>query len=472
MAGKLREGFSVGTWEKTGYGLYFFGQNVFYGLIALNVQTFFSDVGITAATVGVILLVTKLWDAINDPIFGVIIDKVRFKKGRFLPWLRISLPFIAISSIAMFAMPISGTPLLKIIWAIISYVAWDMSYTICDVPIYVLPTTMTDNIKERTGVLAFGRYFAGIGIMGASMLLPAVQARLGWFMTALVFTIIGTVTMIPMLFSAKERHIVRSEKEITLKEMFHCVATNKFLLVFYIAMLVSSTTNFTQAVMIFFARYNLGNQALASILGLLTIVPTILLGAFIPALCRKFDKFHIFVFSSMAVAIINVITYFVGYSNLVAFFVLKVLASLIAVAQGMLLFMFTPDCIEYGAYHTGNRAEGSAVSIQTFFNKLTGSISGPIAMFILAAMGFVAGEGAAQPESAVTGIWLCVTIFPAIGGLASVFLLLRFYKLRDKDVQVMAQYNSGAIGKDEAENKLESRYGKAAALDRMTVSEG
>ena len=138
-------------------------------------QTLYSDMGITATAVAAIMLITKVWDAVNDPLFGVMIDKVRFKKGRFMPWIRISLPLIAVSSLLMFMMPSSASMGVKIAWAVISYVAWDMSYTLCDVPIFVLPTSMTDNIKERTSILALGRYLAMFGIMMPMMLLPVLQ---------------------------------------------------------------------------------------------------------------------------------------------------------------------------------------------------------------------------------------------------------------------------------------------------------
>jgi Na+/melibiose symporter-like transporter len=133
-----------------------------------------------------------------------------------------------------------------------------------------------------------------------------------------------------------------------------------------------------------------------------------------------------------------------------------------------LLFTFTPDCLEYGTYHTGERSEGVAASIQTFFSKLVGSISGPIAMLILGAFGFVSGENAVQPASVSQGIWLCFTLLPA-QGIILALVLLYFYKLREKDVQVMAQYNNGEISKDEADKLLAEKYGPAATLTEMTI---
>ena len=463
-------GYRTTKGERFSYWMYFLGENIFYGLIAINMQTFYSDVGITAASVAIILFITKLWDAVNDPLFGVLIDRIKFKKGRFLPWLRIAMPLLAVSSIFFFALPAGANPVLKIVWATVAYIAWDASYTICDVPMFILPTSMTDNIKERSQMLAMGRYFAMIGITGASMLLPMVQKRLGWLACGIIFSAVAAVTMLPLCFKAKERRVVRPEKEVSLKQMGKYVIGNKYLLLFYVAMFIGSLTNFIQYVTLFFARYNLGNQDAASLLSLMSMIPMLVVGAFIPSITKRMDKFNIYVFCQIAAAVLGGVRYFVGYENMSLFYVLYFVHSIFTSANNILLFMFTPDCLEYGTYHTGERAEGVAASVQTFFSKLVGSLSGPFAMLILAACGFVAGETAVQPQSALNGIWLCYTLLPSVGILLALTLLY-FYKLRDKDVQIMAQYNDGHLTKEEADEKLASKYGPAAILTKMTVTE-
>ena len=455
--------------ERISYWFYFLGQNIFYGLIAINMQTFYSDVGITAASIAIILFITKVWDAVNDPLLGILIDKIRFKNGRFMPWIRMALPAITVTSILFFALPANGSPVLKIVWATIAYAAWDMSYTLCDVPIFVLPTSMTDNVQERGQLLTMGRYFAMIGIVGASIALPILQARIGWFAVALIFSAIAAVTMIPLCFKGKERRVTRPEKEITLKQMFKYVAGNKYLLIFYLAMFVSGVTYFNQYIGIFFARHNLGNQDLAGMISLLMMVPMLIVGALLPSITKRVDKFKLYITCQIAAAAVGIIMFLVGYSNITVFFVLYVLQSIFTSANNILLFTFTPDCLEYGTYHTGERAEGVAASVQTFFSKLVGSISGPIAMLILAGFGFVAGENAVQPEAVTTGIWLCYSLLPALGMILAV-IILKFYKLRDADIQIMAQYNDGNITKKEADSKLAGKYGVAAVPVNMTVS--
>ena len=447
--------------ERLSYWMYFLGENIFYGLIAINMQTFYSDVGITAASVAGILFITKVWDAVNDPLFGVLIDRFQFKKGRFMPWLRIALPLLAVSSIFFFALPGGASPTIKMIWATVAYMAWDASYTLCDVPMFILPTSMTDNIKERGQMLTMGRYFAMIGVTGASMLLPMVQKRLGWLACGLIFSAVAAVTMLPLCFKGKERRAVRPEKELSLKSMAKYVVGNKYLLLFYLSMFISGLMNFMQYVMIFFARYNLGNQDAAGLLSLISMIPMLLVGALLPSVTKRVDKFHLYIFSQLAAAALGVIRWAAGYENPGLLYGLFFVQGIFSGANNILLFTFTPDCLEYGTYHTGERAEGVAASVQTFFSKLVGSLSGPFAMLILAGCGFVAGEGAVQPQSALNGIWLCYSLLPSVGILLSVGLLW-FYKLRDQDVQIMAQYNDGRITKEEADEKLAKRYGPAA----------
>jgi probable glucitol transport protein GutA len=217
----------------------------------MNVQALFSDAGITAAVVALMIFATKLWDAVNDTFFGVIVDKLRFKKGRYMPWIRLSLGPIAISSIFLFALPATIPIGLKIFWAVLGYVAWDMSYTLCDVPIFILPMSMTDNIKERSGVLSLGRYLGVVGILLGSISLPMAQARLGWFGAAVLFSILAVAAMLPVCFAVKERNIVRTESSVTFKQMFTYIAKNKFILIFYVSMFISGATNFAASLTLF-----------------------------------------------------------------------------------------------------------------------------------------------------------------------------------------------------------------------------
>ena len=368
--------------EKFSYGMYFMGQNVFYGLIGY-MTTYFTDVGITAALVAVVALITKVWDAINDPIFGMIMDKVHFKKGKFLPWLRISVIAIPVSTILLFVIP-TGIPLVaKLIWATLAYMLWDTAYTLCDVPIFGIVTTMTLDQKERVSLNSIGRIFAIFAGIVTGILLPLVRQSLGgWATTVIVLSILSAAMMIPMCLFAKERVIERekardggAEENYTLRDMVECLRSNKYLLIFFAAPLISSLLNVGATWGLYIARYCLGGEEIASFVSMAVIVPTLIGAAIAVQLCKKYDKFKIFYFSYMFALILGIVRYIAGYENMMVYVILNALGGFPLGIAAILQYQFTPDCYEYGQYKTGLKMRGVTFAAQTFFTKLNGAIA-------------------------------------------------------------------------------------------------
>ena len=140
--------------ERLSYWSYFVGQNVYYNITFLFLSTYLAMQGITLWKVSAVLLAVKVWDAINDPIFGFIFDKVKFKSGlKSLPWLRLSVILIPFVTIAVFAIPSAGETV-KLVWFAVAYLLWDTIYTLTDVPAYSMLNTMTDNLDERNLLLS------------------------------------------------------------------------------------------------------------------------------------------------------------------------------------------------------------------------------------------------------------------------------------------------------------------------------
>lgn len=123
----------------------------------------------------------------------------------------------------------------------------------------------------------------------------------------------------------------------------------------------------------------------------------------------------------------------------------------------MLMFMFTPDCAEYGRYKTGINAVGITFSIQTFSVKLMTAVSTALGTLCLGLIGFVEGEGAVQAAGFADKLWFVYALVPVLGAAISL-IVLRMYKLRDKDVQIMAKCNAGELTREEAEAALGGRY--------------
>jgi Na+/melibiose symporter-like transporter len=120
---------------------------------------------------------------------------------------------------------------------------------------------------------------------------------------------------------------------------------------------------------------------------------------------------------------------------------------------GVLMFMFTPDCVEYGTYKTGIPASGIAFSLQTFAQKLLGAFSAAVGATALSVIGFIEGEGAAQAAGFTDKLFFVYILLPAIGSLIALPLLSR-YKLTDKKVSIMIKANNGDISREEAEKLL------------------
>lgn len=446
--------------EKASYGLYFLGQNIFMVLIFKYMNTYFTDVGISAMAVAAIALVVKVWDAVNDPIFGGLVDKVRFKKGKFVPWLRISLVGIPVTSILMFAIPLSVSPLVKILWASISYILWDAAYTICDVPIFGLVTTMTSSQQERTSLNAIGRVCASIAGLAVTVIIPVFRTMLGgWTSTVIMLSIVGALTMLPICFTAKERLApsANEEPDVSLKDMFLYLKTNKYLLIANICFMIIGVTNVSSAWGMYIARYCLNNESMMAATSMLGMIPCIVLGALIPTFTKKIDKMKLYYGCLVLSLVMLVVRFFVGYHNVAAYLIATFVSSIPAGITSTITFMFTPDCAEYGHYKSGISAPGITFATQTFFTKLQTALVTAFGSFLLGAIGFVEGESAVQAANFADKMWNMGLIMPAVG-IVIALVALRKYELNDHDVELMAKVNSGEMPREEAEAMMINHY--------------
>lgn len=458
MAKKDQINFQTGKAERFSYGLYFFGQLIFYGIVVQFLQLFMTDSGIPALVVSGIFIVAKVWDAVNDPMFGVIVDKSHLKAGKYIPWVRLSTFLIPLATIFIFVVPQSISVTWKAIWIAFGYVLWDTSYTICDVPIFALATSMTSEQKERDWLYVFNRFFTFVGGLFAIFAIPQLYPVVGWPMTAIIISAIAMATMLPIGFLAKERAFTETEKEPSLRELLDCLKSNKYLLLFNGATIIASLTATGGTVSNYVAIHCLGSTDWISIIAVLMVLPMLVTIVFIQALIDKIDKFKIYIGSSMITVALGVVSYFVGYGNVVAFCVLVVVKTIFSSAAGVLGVMFTADCAEYGHYKTGNRAQGISFSVQTFTAKITGALSGAIGMAALAAIGFVEGEGAIQSAATVNGLWALYTLVPCIATVAAIVFLMAFYKLNSRDAEIMGKVNRGEMTREEAAGLLSREY--------------
>lgn len=468
-----RAGFQASRGEHRMYASYFFGENFLWAFAGM-LATYITDIGIGAAVVATILLVPKIWDAVNDTIFGILLDKVKLKTGeKFLPWMRIGTIGLGFTTLLLFAVPSSLSVGFKIAWVIVAYILFDTSYTMLDAPLFALPSAMTGNIQERTQILSNGRLFAMVGGMGAGLTIPILRPQIGWFFTALLVVGITMLAMLPLMLKGKERQTIadKNEPSISFKEMGIYLKTNHQLMVILLMMFIIGVTGVEAVLSIYISRICFGNESMGSLLVMISVLPVLLVAGFVPQLTKKFDKFHLFIFAISCSVLGGILMFFAGFKSFPVVIALSMLKSIGMAAYNVIAYMFIADTVEYGTYKTGTRASGISFTLQTFTAKLRGALVTSFGLFAIGMIGFVSGEGAVQPAGVAERMWGIYTLLPAVGYVLAIVVLLLFYKLRDKTVQTMSQYNMGEISKAEAEAVLFAKFGAAAEVRSASTSE-
>lgn len=466
--------------ERKSYYSYFLGQNMIYNMLAAYLTTFLVFQGIDPLKSGAVVMAVKVWDAVNDAIFGVIFDKIKFKNGqKYIPWLKIACILTPISTVAVFIMPNALGETVKLIWFAIAYILWDTAYTICDVPAFGIITSMTSNVEERNTILSLKGISGGAGSAISTVLVTLFigqKINIGYGPTSIIVAVVAAATMFPVCYKCNERNKSIDEEQFTVRRMLKYVVSNKYLLIYYLGYIFYSGAQTYNSLHLLTAYYIFGNETVSLVVGAVAIVPQLIMALLVPKIIRKMDKTKLFMICTVA-AVLSSILVVPAKNSLVLFILAFTLRSIPLGVIGVLSFTFTPDCAEYGQYKTGTDAKGITFAIQTFAVKLAAAISGSLGLILLGFFDFktkfmVDGVEAEvstfadlqainaislQTPEALNGLWFTYNVVPIIG-LAIAFILWSFYKLNDKDVQVMADHNVGKISREEAESLLSRKY--------------
>ena len=454
---KQKKQFTTSRMERTSVGLYAFGTILSYYMIMSYLQLYMTDIGISAVAVGLIFMFAKVWDAVNDPIFGVMVDKINLKGGKYRPWLRISTVAIPLTTILLFIVPANASVQAKIIWSSVAYVLWDTAYTMCDVPMNAIVTAMTESTFERNKMYSLNAFFVYLGGLLVAISVPMLYPTIGWGTTAIILSVISMVTMAFVGVKAKERFTPAREEEASVKDIVLSLVRNKYLLIYTLSAVVGSIFDFTGTLNAYVAIHCLGDQSYITLLSLASAVPVLFVVLFVPRLLEKTEKFTTYIVTRVATILVSLVIYLVGYQNVGLLLGLIVIKTLFSSVWGIMAVMFIADCVEYGQYLTGERNQGIAFATKAFTNKIIVAITGALGMFGLAACGFIEGEGVVQSTHTVQGIWTLYGLGPIVGSVLSMLILIA-YKLRDADVKTMIRCNSGEITREEAEAAFTRKF--------------
>ena len=466
--------------ERKSYYTYFFGQNMIYGMIGGYLTTFLLLIGVNPVKSAAVMLAVKVWDAVNDAVFGVVFDKFKFKSNqKYIPWLKIACALTPAATVAIFIIPNAASETVKLIWFALAYIIWDTAYTLCDVPAFGIITAMTSNIEERNTILSLKGITGGVGSALTTVLVTLLISEfigLGYGFVSIIVAVIAMATMFPICKHCQERYKSDDEEQFTVKRMLKYVISNKYLLIYYIGYIFFSGAQTYNALHMITAYYIYENSLASLITGTVAAVPQLIMALLVPKIIRKMDKAKLFKISAIATILLSFLI-IPTRSTFILFIVTYMLRSIPLGIVGVLSFTFTPDCAEYGQYTTGTEAKGITFAIQTFAVKLAAAISGSMGLALLGVFGFktefeingikqevsnfadleAINAIAQQTSEALDGLWFTYNIVPIIG-LAIALVIWSFYKLNDNDVQVMADCNVGKITKEEAEKLLSKKY--------------
>ena len=455
--------------ERLSYWTYFVGQNVYYNITFIYLSAYLAMQGIALWKVSLVLLIVKVWDAINDPIFGYIFDRVKFKNGlKSLPWLRIAVAFIPLVTIAVFSIPNVFGETGRLIWFAVAYLLWDTVYTLTDVPAYSMLNTMTASLQERNLLLSVNRVFSGAGYLLCVVAMPLLIGK-SYSFAVIILSIFSGLTMIPLCIFCKERNYnpELDEGDFSFRQMFTYLGKNKYLLTYYGGYMATDALKTSAATTLFVSFFLFGSEKYSILLNMLGMVPGVIAAILMPTILKKLDKFKVLFWCNIVNVILGFVIYFVGFENRSMFLILTCIRAVPLCLVGVLAFMFTPDCAEYGQYKSGISAKGITFAIQTFSVKITGAVSSALALALLGFFAFpkietdsfneLVAMNIQLSETATSGLWIVYALVPVIGMVISTFFYLG-YKLNDKDVQIMAKCNSGEITREEAEAQLSRKY--------------
>ncbi len=427
----------VSAFEKFAYSMGAFGQNFVYGVMASYLMIFYTDnLGLTAASVGTLFLVARIWDAVMDPFIGVIVDRTNTKWGKFRPFILVGGILAGIMTIACFFNPDIGMTG-KLIYAYATYIIWGTTYGIMDVPYWSMAPSMTVDPDERTRIVSIPKITATIGSVLVSVLtIPMVQAfgrgdsTRGYFQTAVVYGILCAAGAVLAATKTKERIRINKKEKERFRESVDVVIKNiPLLLILLTTLCTSMSMTIKQTVATYYFTYNVKNVDLIPLFALVGLIPMVLAMVIVPPVSKRFGKKPTAIAGGLIGAVSSAAIYFVSGKVPLVFAFNAI--SMIGIGVMMVLTIsMQADTVEYAEWKTGKRSESIIFSLGTFTTKLSSALGGAVTGYWLTMSGYK--PNVEQTPSALGGINMMMSWAPAIG-LLLMTVIICFYSLTEKN---------------------------------------
>lgn len=437
--------------EKIGYSLGDTASNLFFQTFIFFITIFYTDVfGISAKAVGTMFLITKIWDAVNDPMMGMLADRTETRWGKFRPFiLWFAVPFGIIGVLTFTTPNLSGTG--KLVYAYVTYTLLMMLYTVINVPYSALMGVITPNARVRTVVSQFRFVAAFIGsLIVQYSVLRMVDSfgkgneALGWQMAMVILSSLAIILLLITFATTKERVKPPKGQKTSLLSDLRDLSKNKPWL------LIGSATVFQlthilirNSCIIYYFRYFVQDQQM-TLLGNTynfsyeSMVSTFLIaGSFVTILgsvlaswfSKVLGKRNTYAGFLAASGLFAALFYFLRPTDVILMFVFQFLFSFALGPVSVLQWAMYTDTADYSEYRTGRRATGLVMSASLFALKLGVALGASILAWILAAYGYQ--PNVEQTATALQGIKLSLSFYAAIPAFLGAAIMI-FYPLTNK----------------------------------------
>ena len=424
------------------FGLGTVGRDMFYSFEANTLLYFLSDVLTLPvwvfAAASMILSVMRIFDAVNDPITGLIIDNIRSPWGKFKPAILVGGVLSAIFSVLLFAGIGEGWVFIVIFG--IAYLLWDISFGINDIGYWTLLPVLSSDQKQREKIGTFARICANIGMYIVMIAWEPVTRSLGdtptaWFWCAVVIAVVYLLGLLIPLFGVKEKRVPTEKQESTsVKQMFQALLKNDQLMWTTLAMGLfmvgyCTTVNFA----IYYMEYLFGDKNMYVVL--VAVVGVAQLGTLsvYPAVAKRMNRRQLYTLGTVLV----LIGYAIFFVAEVSIILIALGAVLVFVGQAFiqtLMLMFLADTVEYGQWKLGKRNESVTFSIQPLINKIGGALATGIVSLTLIFSGIKVDGTTAE---AIGGdgkliVKIAMFVIPLIAIVVGYIVYLKKYKISEE----------------------------------------
>ncbi len=434
--------------DKIGYALGDTAGILTFGIIGSFLQIYYTNVlFISAEKIMILFLVARIWDAVNDPIWGIIVDSRKVgKNGKFRPYLLHASPLLACAAILMFLKIPGLSENQYLLYAYITYILYGMFYTAINIPYSSLASVITSNEYERSSLSMFRSIGAGLGTLPGQIVLPLLVyttvngtrilngSRL--FIGVVVLSVLSIFVYQLCYKWTKERvRTPQGSHSTGIRKTIGILLKNRpFVVLSLASMLLLALQQYTQTIYNYLFLDYFKKPGLYSLVTIFTYLPMLILIPFIQKIIRKTGKKEICAVGMLLAAAANFALFFLHTSSPSIFFVFTFLSGF-----GMTFFVFeiwalATDTVDYQEQLSHQRDEGTAYAFFTFMRKVGQTIAGVLGTGVLSLIAYKATNVTVETTEKM---YTCATLLPGLICLVMAFLLGVLYPLNRKRLQEM-----------------------------------